>query len=66
MADQGAAVDFDDVVHAPLQALRGRQLLAARQSATINWSEIDDVPAKTLNQILWWDAKGYDKPFPQP
>ncbi len=38
----------------------------ARQSAAMNWSEPDDPPQKVLNQILSWDAKGYDKPYPRP
>jgi hypothetical protein len=53
-----------DEMNPPLKALRGKQLLAARQSAAMNWSEPDDVPEKVLNQILWWDSKGYDKPYP--
>ncbi|HTM50674.1 MAG TPA: alkaline phosphatase family protein [Bryobacteraceae bacterium] len=55
-----------DEMNPPLKALDGRRLLAARQSAAMNWSEPDDIPEKTLNQILWWDAKGYDKPYPKP
>jgi hypothetical protein len=31
----------------------------------MNWSHPDDVPEKALNQILWWDSKGYDKPYPK-
>jgi hypothetical protein len=30
----------------------------------MNWSQPDDVPEKVLNQILRWDSKGYDKPYP--
>ena len=55
-----------DEMNPPLKALDGRRLLAARQSAAMNWSEPDDIPEKTLNQILWWDAKGYDTPYPKP
>jgi hypothetical protein len=54
-----------DQMNPPLKALRGKQLVAARQSAAINWSELDDVPSMVLNRILWWDAKGYDKPYPK-
>ncbi len=53
-----------DEMNPPLKALRGNQLLAARQSAAMNWSHPDDVPEKVLNRILWWDSKGYDKPYP--
>jgi hypothetical protein len=49
----------------PETALSGRQLWAARQSRAINWYDLDDVPTETLNRILWWDAKGYDKPYPK-
>jgi hypothetical protein len=55
-----------DEMNPPLKALRGKKLLAARQSAAINWSDLDDTPEKVLNQILWWDRKGYDKPYPKP
>jgi hypothetical protein len=26
---------------------------------------IDDAPAETLNKILWWDAKGWNTPYPK-
>jgi hypothetical protein len=54
-----------DEMNPPLQALHGRQLLAARQSAAMNWEDLDDVPSRLLNQILWWDSKGFDKPYPK-
>ncbi len=57
------AVAPDDM-NPPLKALAGRRLWAAQQSQRMNWKEIDDAPADTLNRILWWDAKGYDKPYP--
>lgn len=58
-----AQVPFDEI-NPPLHALSGRRLWAAQQSARMNWREIDDVPEKLLNQILWWDARGYDQPYP--
>jgi hypothetical protein len=54
-----------DEMNPPLKALQGRRLLAARQSAAMNWSEPDDVPSQVLTRILWWDAKGYDRSYPQ-
>ncbi len=54
-----------DEMNPPLQTLRGRKLWAARQSLAMNWSEPDDIPAATLNRILWWDSKGYDRPYPK-
>jgi hypothetical protein len=30
----------------------------------MNWADIDDAPQDVLNRILWWDAKGYDTPYP--
>ena len=54
-----------DEMNPPLQALDGRQLLAARQSAAMNWEDLDDVPSRLLNQILWWDSRGFDKPYPK-
>jgi YVTN family beta-propeller protein len=53
-----------DEMNPPLRALAGRRLWAAQQSARMNWKDIDDVPQDTLNRILWWDAKGYDTPYP--
>jgi YVTN family beta-propeller protein len=48
----------------PLKALNGRRLWAARQSAAMNFRDLDDAPQDVLNRILWWDAKGYDKAYP--
>jgi YVTN family beta-propeller protein len=53
-----------DEMNPPLGALAGRQLWAARQSMAMNFKDIDDAPQETLNKILWWDAKGYDTPYP--
>jgi len=46
--------------------LRRRQLLAVRQSTAMNWADLDNLPVNVLNQIQWWDANGYDKPYPKP
>jgi YVTN family beta-propeller protein len=54
-----------DQMNPPLQALKGRQLWAAKQSAAMNWTEPDDVPQDILNRILWWDAKGYGAAYPK-
>jgi Phosphoesterase family len=53
-----------DEMNPPLKALAGRQLWAAKQSLAMNWKDIDDAPANTLNRILWWDAKGWNAPYP--
>jgi hypothetical protein len=53
-----------DQMNPPLTALDGRRLQAARESLAMNFSEADRAPADTLNRILWWDAKGYDTPYP--
>jgi hypothetical protein len=53
-----------DEMNPGLADLKGRQLWAAKQSAAMNWHEPDDVPSDILNHILWWDSKGYDKPYP--
>ena len=53
-----------DEMNPPLHALNGRRLWAARQSAAMNWRDLDDAPQDVLNRILWWDAKGYDVPYP--
>jgi YVTN family beta-propeller protein len=53
-----------DQMNPPLKALKGRQLWGARQSLAMNWNHVDDVPEETLNHILWWDAKGWNKPYP--
>lgn len=54
-----------DETNPPLRALGGRRLWAARQSMAMNWSHPDDIKPDVLNRILWWDAKGYDKQYPQ-
>ncbi len=48
----------------PLKALSGRQLWAAQQSLKMNFRDLDDAPQEILNKVLWWDAMGYDKPYP--
>lgn len=53
-----------DEMNPPLKALHGRRLWAARESARMNWADVDDIPSDTLNRILWWDAKGYETPYP--
>lgn len=53
-----------DQMNPELRGLVGRRLWAARQSAAMNFREVDDAPENVLNRILWWDAKGYDTPYP--
>jgi len=53
-----------DEMNPPLKALKGRQLWAAQQSLAMNWSKPDDINEDVLNHILWWDNRGYDKPYP--
>jgi YVTN family beta-propeller protein len=53
-----------DELNPPLKALSGRRLWAARESGRMNFKDLDDAPQETLNRILWWDAKGYDTPYP--
>jgi hypothetical protein len=48
-----------------VKALAGRQLWGAKQSMAMNFKVIDDAPAETLNKILWWDAKGWNTPYPK-
>lgn len=55
-----------DKMNPPLKALSGKALWAAKQSAAMNWSHIDDVPSDLLNRILWGHARGYDTPYPRP
>jgi len=54
-----------DEVNPPLKALSGRRLWAARESQKMNFKDLDDAPEDLLNRILWWDAKGYDTPYPE-
>jgi DNA-binding beta-propeller fold protein YncE len=56
-------IKLDDM-NPPLQALKGRERWAAEESAKMNWDDLDDVPSDVLNRILWWDARGFDKPYP--
>jgi len=53
-----------DEMNPPTTALKGRRLWAAQQSASMNWTRLDDVPTGVLNRILWWDSKGYSTPYP--
>jgi hypothetical protein len=54
-----------DEMNPPFKALSGRRPWAARQSQKMNFKDLDDVPEDTLNRILWWEAKGYDRPYPK-
>jgi hypothetical protein len=54
-----------DTMNPPVKALSDKRLWAAKQSMAMNWSDLDDVPSDVLNRILWWEAKGYDVPYPQ-
>jgi hypothetical protein len=53
-----------DTMNPPLHALSGRRLAAARRSAGMDWNQVDDVPTPVLNQVLWWDNRGYDQVMP--
>jgi hypothetical protein len=53
-----------DEMNPPARALAGRRRWAAEQSLAMNFTDIDDAPADVLNRILWWDAKGWDVPYP--
>lgn len=53
-----------DQMNPPAKSLRGRQRWAAEESARMNWAHVDDIESDTLNRILWWDARGYDIPYP--
>ncbi|MBL8176976.1 MAG: bifunctional YncE family protein/alkaline phosphatase family protein [Bryobacterales bacterium] len=57
------AVALDDM-NPPLTAVKGKEKWAAAESAKMNWDDVDDVPSEVLNRILWWDAKGFDTPYP--
>src|SRR5439155_7144377 len=54
-----------DEINPPLHALAGRQLWAARQSLAMNFKDLDAAPENILNRILWWDAKGWNTPYPK-
>jgi len=54
-----------DEMNPGLKALKGRELLAAKQSMQMNWHDPDDEPSEVLNRIIWWSTKGFDKPYPQ-
>jgi hypothetical protein len=54
-----------DEMNPPVRALAGRQLWGASQSMAMNFKALDDAPVETLNKILWWDAKGWNTPYPK-
>ncbi len=50
----------------PLSALRGSARIAAIRSARMNFQIPDAAPAGIMNQILWREAKGWNKAVPRP
>jgi YVTN family beta-propeller protein len=54
-----------DEMNPPVSALDGRKRWAAQQSLAMDFGDVDRVPSVILNEILWWDSHGYDKPYPQ-
>jgi DNA-binding beta-propeller fold protein YncE len=46
----------------PVQALSGQARRDALASARMNWTAPDQAPAKHVLDILWRNARGYDKP----
>ena len=53
-----------DALNPPLNAINGPRRRAAEQSMAMNFEDVDDAPQATLNHILWWDARGFDTPYP--
>ena len=53
-----------DELNPPLEALRGKALLMARQSLEQNFTLLDAADEKVLNRIIWASTKGYDVPYP--
>jgi YVTN family beta-propeller protein len=54
-----------DELNPPVRALHGRKRWAAQQSLAMDFNDVDRAPSTTLNEILWWDSHGYDKPYPK-
>jgi hypothetical protein len=48
----------------PVRELRGAARKAAQESAAMDFDDVDRAPAETLNRIIWWNVKGFDKPYP--
>jgi YVTN family beta-propeller protein len=53
-----------DEMNPPVKQLQGRQRWAAEKSLAMNWHHPDDIPSDVLNRILWWQSKGFDRPYP--
>jgi len=53
-----------DEMNPGLRGLKGRERWAAEQSLAMNFRDPDDAPEATLNRILWWSAKGFERPYP--
>lgn len=53
-----------DEMNPPLQALTGKPRWAAEQSIKMDLEHVDRADKDALNRILWWEAKGYDVPYP--
>lgn len=52
-------------VNPPAQSLSGQAQRDALASAKMNWAIPDAAPAKQVLDILWRNAKGFDKPVPK-
>jgi hypothetical protein len=52
-------------VNPPAQALSGQARRDALASAKMNWAAPDQAPAKQVLDILWRNAKGYDRSVPK-
>ena len=53
-----------DEMNPPLQSLTGKPLWAARESLKMDFDHVDRADKDMLNRILWWEARGYDVPYP--
>jgi YVTN family beta-propeller protein len=53
-----------DQTNPALTKLSGKQLYWARQSAALNFDQVDMADNDTLNRALWHAMKGFDTPYP--
>jgi YVTN family beta-propeller protein len=48
----------------PVTSMNGLRKKMSVASAKMDFSKPDAAPENLLNHILWWEAKGYDVPYP--
>ncbi|MDP4195223.1 MAG: alkaline phosphatase family protein [Bacteroidota bacterium] len=54
-----------DEMNTSSSLLQGEELKSSQTSNTMNFTEPDRINDDSMNRILWFDAKGYNTPYPE-